>query len=86
MLKIESYKENDFQKRKKSEILLDKIKYKKKENRPINIILFPNKRIISNNALELTQFRKNSNNEITKENKYKDLSNEKSNTYRYFFF
>ena len=83
MLKIESYKENDIQKRKKSEILLDKIKYKKKENRPINIILFPNKRIISNNALELTQFRKNSNNEITKENKYKDLSNEKSNTYRY---
>ena len=94
MLKFESYNENNFQKTNKSEMfkILESSKSKiKKENKRANI-LFPNKKHISNNSQELTRFILNSinknqsikeHNESTKDDKYKEISNTKSNTYRY---
>ena len=94
MIKFESYNENNFQKTNKSEMfkILESSKSKiKKENKRANT-LFPNKKHISNNSQELTRFILNSinknpsikeHNESTKDDKYKEISNTKSNTYRY---
>ena len=94
MLKFESYNENNFQKINKTEVskILELNKSKsKKENKRSNT-LFPNKKHFSNNSQELTRFYLNSinnipsikeKNESTKEDKYKEISNTKSSTYRY---
>ena len=92
MFKIESYKKNNFHKTSKSELfkILESDKTKsRKENHRANTLL-PHKKLFSHSNLDLSQFYLNSINknpslnkqsESTKE--YKELSNRKSNTYRY---